>query len=284
MKQQSVLTLIGPDATPKDLSPMMERARDESAHLAMVLVGASPTFPVTAYGSPHYGVVAVSDSWQEDYAAGGEALRLKGEEIEALLASHGVSGDVTTVYSEPAAMDDAVARRAKVCDVAYIGQDLRAQEAVFDHVVRGVLFDSPLGIVLNGMGSEKVLTPKSIFISWNTSLPSARAVHAAMPMLMEADQVVIGCFDPVMTEFRDGENPGSDLAKWLSHRGCNVTVQQYPSGGQEIGACIQDRAAEAGADMIVMGAYGHARMRQAVFGGTTRSLIEQTTRPVLMAH
>jgi nucleotide-binding universal stress UspA family protein len=96
--------------------------------------------------------------------------------------------------------------------------------------------------------------------------------------------VTIGVFDPVASKDHDGENPGSDVARWLSHHGCHVNLQQYPSGGQEIGDCIQKRSAETGADLVVMGAYGHSRMRQTVFGGTTRSVIDQTDFAALLAH
>ncbi|MFY0312091.1 universal stress protein, partial [Leisingera sp. D0M16] len=91
-------------------------------------------------------------------------------------------------------------------------------------------------------------------------------------------------FDPDLTDERDGEDPGTDAAAWLSHHGCNVTVSQFPSGGRDVGPAIQDRAREAGADLVVMGAYGHSRLREAVFGGTTRTMIEQTELPVLFAH
>jgi len=87
-----------------------------------------------------------------------------------------------------------------------------------------------------------------------------------------------------MTENRDGESPGSDLAEWLSRHGCNVKVAQYPSGGKEIGDCIIGRAKEMGADLVVMGAYGHSRLREDLFGGTTRTLIEPQDLAVLLAH
>ncbi|MFC6582283.1 universal stress protein [Sulfitobacter aestuariivivens] len=74
------------------------------------------------------------------------------------------------------------------------------------------------------------------------------------------------------------------MAKWLSHHGCNVTVSQFPSGGREVGQAIQDRATELGADLVVMGAYGHARMIQTVLGGTTRTMMEQTDLPLMLAH
>lgn len=74
-----------------------------------------------------------------------------------------------------------------------------------------------------------------------------------------------------MTFFRDGENPGSDVAQWLSHQDCNVTVQQRPSGGKQIAACLLQHAQETDAEFIIMGAYDHSRKRQIVFGGTTRA-------------
>ena len=83
---------------------------------------------------------------------------------------------------------------------------------------------------------------------------------------------------------RDGQDPGTDVAAWLSHHGCLVTLSQYPSGGRSVADVIQDRAAEAGSDLIVMGAYGQARMIQTVLGGTTRSMVEQTKLPVFLAH
>lgn len=284
MQKQTILTVIGAGCAASDLDPLLEQARESAAHVAVMVVGVSPPLPISAYGAAPYGSIIIPENWQEDYSAASATLNQKGEDIEALLKKHGVSGDVATVFHDPVTMGDAVARRAMVCDLACVGNDLRDNKIVFDHIVRDILFGSPIGVVLNDMASTVLPGPRHVLIAWNTSLPSSRAVHAALPLLLEAGQVTIASFDPVMTEFQDGENPGSDLAKWLSHRGCTVTVQQYPSGGKEIGTCILDRATETGADMVVMGAYGHARMRQAVFGGTSRTLIEQTELPVLLAH
>ena len=138
--------------------------------------------------------------------------------------------------------------------------------------------------MLNAMASAKALQPASVFLAWKAGIPSARAVHAAMPFLRDAREVTVAMFDPVMTSARDGENPGSDVAAWLTHQGCNVAVQQYPSGGEEIAKAIMQRGQETGGDLIVMGAYDHSRLREVVFGGTTRTMIEQRDCPVLLCH
>ena len=87
-----------------------------------------------------------------------------------------------------------------------------------------------------------------------------------------------------MTPEHDGQDPGTDLAAWLSHHGCTVTVAQYPSGERPISDYIQDHVRETGADLIVMGAYARGGMLQTVLGGTTRSMVEQTEMPVFFAH
>ena len=151
-------------------------------------------------------------------------------------------------------------------------------------MLHGLLFNSAAPVVINDAAATKALSAKNILIAWNTSLPSARAARQALPLLKRAKSVTIICIDPVMSEMQDGENPGSDIAKWLTHHGCNVTVEQHPSGGREIAACILERATEIGADLVVAGAYGHSRLRENLFGGTTANLAEQTDTAVFFAH
>ena len=87
-----------------------------------------------------------------------------------------------------------------------------------------------------------------------------------------------------MTAMRDGDDPGADAARWLSHKGCNATVQQCPSGGQDIGQVLLKTARDTDAQLIVMGGYDHSRLREIIFGGTTRTLVEQRSVPVFLAH
>jgi nucleotide-binding universal stress UspA family protein len=111
----------------------------------------------------------------------------------------------------------------------------------------------------------------TVFLASDSSEGAASAAHAALPYLKAAKEVVVGCIGPVMTNERDGQDPGTDVASWLSHHGCKVTVSQFPSGGRDIGRCVLARAQEIGADLVIM-------------GGTTRSMIEQTNLPVFLAH
>lgn len=284
MKNASVLVLVPGSTKAADLDAILQTAAANRTHLSFLVVGAMPRPPVYAYGMAPYGIPALPDSWHAEIESAKTELKETAQMIRQRLDSAGANGEVDILGSEPAVLPAIIGRRAATCDAVVISSDLRDDEILYRNAIHGTLFESPVGVILNPAASGAALSPTRIFVAWDTSLPAARAVHAALPLLKEASEVTIGVFDPDSSPGRDGENPGSDVARWLSHHGCHVDLQQYPSGGQEIGSCILRRATEAGAEMVVMGAYGHSRMRQAVFGGTTRTLVEQTEMPVMLAH
>ncbi|THH36890.1 universal stress protein [Aliishimia ponticola] len=284
MKNGTILIAVGQDAAMDTLAAKLETIRAIPAKVAILLVGEVPEFPYYAASIPPYGGSVIPPEWQEAVVKNNAALKAKQDEIETLLQQHDVAGGVSVISTEPSRIADAIARRAMLCDVAMVSDDLRDPGTLFRQVVYGVLFQSPIGVLLNDTDATALQQPKRIFVAWNTHLHTARAVHQALPLLRQAEQVTIGTIDPVMSEYYEGEDPGVDVAGWLTHHGCNVTVQQYTSGGNEIGQCILDRSKEAGADLIVMGSYSHSRTREALFGGTTRTLMEQTEQPVFLAH
>ena len=284
MKNASLLILVSGSAKAEDLDSILQSADAERMHLSFLVLGGLPRTPIYSYGTEAYGIPMIPDIWQEEIETATAGLTETAKMIEARLDASGATGDVDTLACDIAALPAIVGQRAATCDAVVISDDLRGNDSLFRNAVQGVLFQSPSGVILNATRAASALHPTRIFIAWDTGLPAARAVHAALPLLKEASHVTIAVFDPVTSQDRYGENPGSDVARWLSHHGCHVDLQQYPSGGEEIGTCIQKRATETGADLIVMGAYGHSRMRQAVFGGTTKSMVEQTDRPVMLAH
>lgn len=284
MKNSTILIVSGKDASLDDLARKLETIRAIPARASILLVAELPEFPYFAMGIPPYGATDIPPEWQESLARNRADLKDKQDEIETLLQQHDVSGEVTVVATESGQLSDAIARHALLADMAFVGEDLRDPDTLFRQVVHSILFQSPIGVVLNDPTAAALQSAKQIFVAWNSQLHTARAVHQALPLLRQAENVIIASVDPVMSEFRAGEDPGVDVANWLTHHGCSVTVQQYPSGGRDIATCLLDRAKEVGSDLIVMGSYGHSRTRQAIFGGTTRTLIEQTDQTVFLAH
>lgn len=125
---------------------------------------------------------------------------------------------------------------------------------------------------------------ENVLVAWNGSAEATRAVSDALPLLMRAKKVTVMAVDPGGGAPQHGEVPGADLALYLARHG--VTVEVYPQDWSEadVGECLLSRAADLGTDLIVMGAYGHQRLREWVLGGVTRTLVREMTVPVLMSH
>lgn len=281
MEHKSSLFLIGKNTSDAEILAVGENAYEQQAHLTCLMLDLAPALPYYAYGSTAYGSMTIPEDWSDLVRKCHADIKVRAEEAGALLAKAGASGEVQPVISSAIDIKHNVSQRARTCDIAHIAPDLRDDETIFYEAAHGVLFHSPVGLMLNG---DPLIRRDRIFVAWDGGQPAASAVHAALPYLLAAQEVVIGCFDPAGMAGQKGEDPGAGLAAWLSHHRCPVTLAQYPSGGAEIGRCILERAREAGAGMVVMGAYGHSRWREAVFGGTTRTMMEQTSLPVLLAH
>lgn len=281
MPHQTCLFVLDLQTSDAAITDLANHARDVSAHLVCLLLGQAPTLPMNAYGAMPYGGMSIPDDWPAAIENAKQEMRSRTDELQKILSQTGVSGEVVPVLCADADIKTHVARRALACDVASIAPNLRASPTHFREASHGILFGSPLPLVLN---TKPTQTAKRVFVAWDESKRASRAIHAARSYLEPGQEVIVACFDPDRTGDSNGGEPGADVAAWLGHRGCKVTLAQYPSGGIETGRCILDRSAEVGAGLVVMGAYGHSRMREAVFGGTTRTMLDQETMPVLFAH
>jgi nucleotide-binding universal stress UspA family protein len=122
-----------------------------------------------------------------------------------------------------------------------------------------------------------------VLVAWNASREATRAVSDALPLLERAQHVEIVAFDPERGSDH-GEVRSADIALYLSRHGVKAIAAEQGGTSIEIGAQILSRAADIGADLIVMGGYGHSPFRERVLGGATRTLLESMTVPVLMSH
>lgn len=281
MTPQTLLYLMSVDTPDAEILNAANDAQMQNAQLDCLIVAETPPLPFGAYGGIPYVNVAVPAAWPDEIHETTAKLAQRVNEVEQLLARQAASGMVDSVLASDIDVGVVVARHASLADIAFVSPTLRVETGLFRAALNGVLFNSPIGALLNG---SPLPIPEHVFIAWNAGLAASRAVHAGMRYITAARTVTIGCFDPITRADADGQEPGAGLARWLSHKGCDVTVSQYPTGGEEIGRVLLDRANDVGADLIVMGAYGHSRLREAVFGGTSRTMMEQTNRQVLFAH
>lgn len=124
----------------------------------------------------------------------------------------------------------------------------------------------------------------NILVCWDAGREAARAVTDALPLLQRAKRVTVLSVDGRATAGGHGEQPGADIALYLSRHGVKAEAARTTSGGIDPGSVILSRAFDYGSDLIVMGAYGHSRVREILLGGATRTILQQMTVPVLMSH
>ena len=125
---------------------------------------------------------------------------------------------------------------------------------------------------------------RRILVAWNATRESIRAVADALPLLVKAKAVEVLVADHERNRAGHGQEPGADIARHLARHGVHVEVQRLSSGGKDVGPLLLSQAAAFGADLLVMGAYGHSQVREWMFGGVTRTVLYEAGLPVLMSR
>lgn len=139
----------------------------------------------------------------------------------------------------------------------------------------------PVLVVPEDYAAEAV--GSTIVIDWNASMEASRAISGALPLLQTARSVLVALVNADELTERHGELPGADLAAYLARHGVAVDVVRERSDAGAAPALL-GLAHDAGADLLVAGAYGHSRYREWIAGGITRALLERMTIPLMMAH
>lgn len=219
----------------------------------------------------------------EAYEAGREAAEKTAHAAyEKATKSRSIASEwrVTDAFS-----DDALTVGARYADLLVVGQADPDDPA-------GSRGDLPEAMAF-AAGRPVLVVPKigtsspvgrTVMLCWNASRESARAAADALPFLRAAEKAIVLVVDPEISADAHGQEPGADVALWLARQGVNVVVQRDTAPDARIGETILSRAADCGADLIVMGIYGHSRLREFVLGGASRTLLESMTVPVLMSH
>lgn len=138
-------------------------------------------------------------------------------------------------------------------------------------------------LVVPYVGWRKTIGER-VMVAWDASRLAARAVSDALPILERAKKVAVLAVNPQLSGERHGDIPGADVSLHLARHGIDAEAQHLSAMDEDPADIILSRAAEEGADLIVMGAYGHLRMRELILGGVTLHMLQHMTVPVLMSH
>jgi nucleotide-binding universal stress UspA family protein len=181
--------------------------------------------------------------------------------------------------------DDALAVNARYADLLVVGQaDPDDPAGGRNDLPEAIAFATGRPVLVVPYAGTLSSVGKTVMLCWNASRESARAAADALPFLQAAEKVIVLVVDPDVSADGHGQEPGADVALWLARHGVKVTVQRDVAADAAVGDVILSRAADCGADLIVMGIYGHSRLREMVLGGVSRTLLSSMTVPVLMSH
>jgi nucleotide-binding universal stress UspA family protein len=179
--------------------------------------------------------------------------------------------------------EDALADAARYADLLVVGQ--REPEAVpgappADLPEKLALHSERPILVVPHIGAA-ASPGRTVMVCWNGRREASRAATGALPLLASAERVIVLAIDAEKSEQPDAAEQAS---AWLARHGVKAVVQRDSAGDSDVGNVILSRAADFDVDLIVMGLYGHSRMREFVLGGASRTLLASMTVPVLLAH
>lgn len=243
------------------------------------LAAAAQPAPIVAEGSAFAAGVWADQSRRHEARAQAAADAFSEE-----MTRRGVSFEARVVGGFEDTAGAALAVSARYADITIIGgRDAVDSRALADSLIDGGLFDTGrpvLALPVTGMPAM----PKRPLVAWDGGPLAARAAHDALPFLRQAEEVRICVARTYFGMSRHGEEPGADVARWLSAHGARVTVEVLDPGSKRVAEALAATARSHGADMIVMGAFGHSRLREAIFGGVTSEMLNAPPLPLFMAH
>lgn len=176
-----------------------------------------------------------------------------------------------------------VGMRARFSDLAVLsrpyGEDAPGEA---EAVTEAALFEGGCPVLVLPGNDLPADPPGKVLVAWNQSLEALAAIRRALPLLQAAASVEITVIDP--RGGGDGAEPGAALTQMLTRHGVHADIAVLARTSGTVSDELNRRATEIAADLIVMGAYGHSRFRQAILGGATRNMLEKARVPVFMAR
>lgn len=256
----------------KILRIALSLAQDLGAHLCAIYVKNPIEYPVYADVTIPQSVFDQAEEYEQeklktakstfDHVVHGQQLLVEWKQVD---------GRTTAMLIEHSAY----------CDLLIVGQTApSSQGELEENVTDRVVLESGRPILVIPDSGADHLKLDHVVVAWNGRKEAVRAIHDSMPLLERAGKVGI-----VSVKGSPGDDvPCADIAKHLARHGVNVQVEQAEEDIVDVGHWLQSQIDENQADLVVMGAYGHSRYREMIFGGVTRHMLRNMPIPCLMSH
>ncbi|MGB7180757.1 MAG: universal stress protein [Burkholderiaceae bacterium] len=280
MTPKRIFCPLGLDHTEDQIGRIVELADRSDAHLTVPLIEALPPTPPVME-------VPISEELAAKIQAVHSRASVRAREFEEMLHRKGLSAEVVPVVCEAYEIGHRIGWHGRFADVAIVAAAFHSAPKIGHRIVSGLLFESGKPVLVEPPAHPGVpldFSPAKVLIAWDGGLASSRAVAHAISLLQSSTEVHIVCIDLDVNDSLSSRSEGWELADYLSRHSLNVTVTELSAGGLAIDAVLNRHATEVGVDLIVMGGFGHSRLRNWVLGSTTRSMLSSCVVPVLMAH
>ena len=251
-------------------------ARLFEAHIAGVGFVYEPVIPGSVMGGIPTDLI---DAQREEST---RAAKAAASRFEAAAQAAGLSAETRILDASVAGAADLFGRIARRFDLAVIGQAQPQEGASEELMIEGALFESGRPLVVVPFVQTRPATLERVLVCWDGSRPATRAIADALPFLERAKAIDIVAVSG--ERGKGSELVGTNMARHLARHGLDVELKRISSGDVDVPATIRAHAARSGADFMVMGGYGHSRLREFILGGVTRTVLTSTTIPVLMSH
>ena len=276
MSFKTILAVVSTKDAASDINKAIELSAELDAHLSILAIGAALQPMTSDY--------AVATAWIEQRQAEIDALLEVRQHAEDMCRVNGISFDTDYLYDDRFILENSLSMRALYTDLVLLGDGARHDSDIRKTVIAGTVFDAHVPLLLAPAKGKSSLRPKNVLLAWNSRAEAARAAKEALPMLIEADAVHVVIVDPDSSYVKNGGEPGADIATFLARHGVKVVVEQLASGERSVEDVLRQHALEIGCDLMVMGAYGHSRLRERIFGGVTASILDDCEFPVFFAR
>lgn len=240
-------------------------------------------------------VVTISHTETNNYMMGAEALMIAEQTRDAMdqrdkleawvndrMQSEALCWSLQPATVQGPALSGYLARKLRFSDLVVLPRPYQ-DNPEGANLVEACLFNAERPVLMIPKGCKAPEAGGHVLMGWNDGAEALAAARAALPLLEQADVADICIIDPP-SHAADRSNPGGAMAQYLMRHGTRSEVAVLAKTEPHISDILLRRAKEVGAKMIVSGAYGHSRLREAVFGGATRDLLEMADLPILMSR
>ena len=249
------------------------------AHITAVAFVYDPIAPMSELGyNPREAFDGIDTLRRDNEVAAKAAI----DRFARAASRAGVSAEPLTLSASFTDAGNQFGLIARRFDLAVVDQAEPEPRAVEEKIAESALFDSGRPVIFVPYIQKAPLKLDRVMACWDGSRPAVRAIADAMPLLARAGSVEVVIV--ANERGKQEEIEGVDMGQHLARHGLNVEVQRITRGNMDIADALLSHAADAGTDFIVMGGYGHSRLREFVLGGVTHSILRSMTVPVLMSH